>query len=268
MFKSPEIDFSQIVCVDAPYTHRSPDTHGTLHQAEWVHESRFRSEMCASHGAKLLVLDDIADAAAPRQLAPPADFGQPVAMLSFDLSFDGGRALFCMKPENEKAYHLYEIGLDGRGFRQITAGGYSDIDPIYLPGGRYLFLSTRAEVYAQCGMWARSHILTRCDADGSNIYILSPAHGAGVFAVAAGRRAGAVHPLGIRRQVRQPHPVALDDAARRHGGGDVLGQPVGPSRSPGRSAADSRHGQGDVQRLRPSRRLGRMHRHRGSESRA
>jgi hypothetical protein len=56
MFKSPEIDFSEIICVDAPYTRRSPDTHGTSHQNEWVHESRFRSVMCASHGAKLLVL--------------------------------------------------------------------------------------------------------------------------------------------------------------------------------------------------------------------
>lgn len=175
MFKSPALNFSQVVCVDAPYPQRSPDTQGTFHQDEWVHESRFRSEMCASHGARLVVLDDMAGAAAARQLAPPGDFGQSVAMLSFDLSFDGNRALFCMKPDREKAYHLYEIGLDGQGFRQITDGAYSDVDPIYLPGGRYLFLSTRADVYAQCGMWARSHILTRCDADGSNIYILSPA---------------------------------------------------------------------------------------------
>jgi hypothetical protein len=175
MLQAPELDFSRILCVDASYPHRSPDTHGTFQQDEWVHESRFRSEMCASHGAKLVVLDDVAGTATPRQLAPPGDFGQPVAMFSFDLSFDGNRAVFCMKPEREKAYHLYEIGLDGQGFRQITNGGYSDIDPIYLPGGRYLFLSTRAEVYAQCGMWARSHILTRCDADGANVYILSPA---------------------------------------------------------------------------------------------
>lgn len=174
MLKSPEVDFSKIICVDAPYTHRSPDTHGTPHQSEWVHESRFRSEMCASHGAKLLVLEDLATDPAPRELAPPAGFGSPAAMLSFDLSFDARRALFCMKPEHEKAYHLYEIGLDGRNFRQITSGGYSDIDPIYLPGDHYLFLSTRADVYAQCGMWARSYILTRCDARGSNIYILSP----------------------------------------------------------------------------------------------
>lgn len=175
MFQSPEINFSQLICVDAPYPHRSPDTHGTAHQNEWVHESRFRSEMCAAHGAQLLVLEDLAGTPVPRVLAPPADFGRPVAMLSFDLSFDGRRALFCMKPADDKGYHLYEIGLDGQRFRQITAGGYSDIDPIYLPGERYLFLSTRAEVYAQCGMWARSHILTRCDADGTNIYILSPA---------------------------------------------------------------------------------------------
>ena len=176
MLKSPEIDFSKIICVDAPYPHRSPDTHGTFHQDEWVHESRFRSEMCASHGAELLVLEGFADSPAPRRLAPPDGFGQPVAMLSFDLAFDGSRALFCMKPENEKAYHLYEIGLHGGGkdFRQITSGGYSDIDPIYLPGGRFLFLSTRAEVFAQCGMWARSYITTRCDSNGSNIYILSP----------------------------------------------------------------------------------------------
>jgi hypothetical protein len=175
MFKSPEVDFSSVICVDAPYTRRSQDTHGTPHQDEWVHESRFRSEMCASHGAKLLVLENVAGAAAPRQIAPPEGFGRPVAMFSFDLSFDARRAVFCMKPEDEKGYHLYEIGLDAKNFRQITSGGYSDIDPIYLPGDRYLFLSTRAEVYAQCGMWARSHILTRCDADGSNVYILSPA---------------------------------------------------------------------------------------------
>ena len=174
MLKSPEVDFSEILCVDAPYPRRSPDSHGTFQQAEWVHESRFRSEMCASHGAKLIVLENFANAPAPRKLAPTEDFGQPGAMLSFDVSFDGRRALFCMKPEDEKAYHLYEIGLDGNDLRQITSGAYSDIDPIYLPGDRYLFLSTRAEVYAQCGMWARSYIMTRCDSDGANIHILTP----------------------------------------------------------------------------------------------
>ncbi|HOD82275.1 MAG: hypothetical protein BWX88_03132 [Planctomycetes bacterium ADurb.Bin126] len=177
MFKSPAVDFSSVICVDAPYPHRSPQSHGTFQQLEWVHESRFRSEMCASHGAKLLVVDDLAGWAAPRKLAPLESLEREAAMMSFDLSFDARRAVFCMKPADEKAYHLYEVDLagGGKGFRQITRGGYSDIDPVYLPDGRLLFLSTRADVYAQCGMWARSYVLTRCDADGSNVYILSPA---------------------------------------------------------------------------------------------
>ena len=174
MLKYPEIDFSSIICVDSPYTHRSPNTHGTMHQTEWVHESRFRSEMCATPGAKLLVLDDFARTPQPRQLAPDGNLGKPAAMMSFDLSFDGDKVLFSMLPEDEKAYHVYEMGLDGKNFRQVTSGGYSDIDPIYLPGDRYLFLSTRAEVYAQCGMWARSYIMTRSDSNGKNINILTP----------------------------------------------------------------------------------------------
>ncbi|HJN17127.1 MAG TPA: hypothetical protein QGH10_16595, partial [Armatimonadota bacterium] len=174
MLSRPEVDFSSIICDDAPYPHRSTSTHGTMDQTEWVHESRFRSEMCATHGAELLVLDDFADGLNRRRLAPTDDFGRDAAMFSFDLSFDGEKALFCMKPEDEKAFHLYEIGLDGKGVRQVTSGGYSDIDPVYLPGSRYLFLSTRADVYAQCGMWARSYIVTRCDPDGTNINILSP----------------------------------------------------------------------------------------------
>lgn len=174
MLKYPEIDFADIICVDAPYTHRSLETHGTFQQTEWVHESRFRSEMCATTGAKLLVLEDFAKTPQPRQLAPDNNLGQPAAMMSFDLSFDGDKVLFCMLPEDEKAYHVYEMGLDGSNFRQVTSGGYSDIDPIYLPGDRYLFLSTRADVYAQCGMWARSYIMTRCDSNGKNISILTP----------------------------------------------------------------------------------------------
>ena len=35
-------------------------------------------------------------------LSPSDDFGQPVAMTGFDLSFDGDRSVFCMKPEEEK----------------------------------------------------------------------------------------------------------------------------------------------------------------------
>lgn len=48
------------------------------------------------------------------------------------------------------------------------------MDPIYLPDGDFMFVSTRANTYAQCGMWAPQHLLTRCDRSGKNIYILDP----------------------------------------------------------------------------------------------
>ena len=50
-----------------------------------------------------------------------------------DLSFDAQRVLFSFHPANEKNFHLYEINIDGSGFRQITQGIYDDVDPIYLP---------------------------------------------------------------------------------------------------------------------------------------
>ncbi len=160
LFKSPEIDFSSIICVDAP--------------AQNGNESLSRGEMHARHGSRLLLLDDIAGTLTTRQLAPTKDSSPRVAMFGFDLSYDAQRVLFCMKPDNQKAYHLYETDINGNGLRQITSGAYSDIDPVYLPGGGYAFLSTRGNVYVQCGPWARSYVLTRCDDNGSNIYILSP----------------------------------------------------------------------------------------------
>ena len=79
-----------------------------------------------------------------------------------------------MKPKAQRAYHLYEINVDGTGLRQITRGLYDDLDPIYLPDGGLLFCSTRTNNYAQCAPWAMSAVITRCDADGRDIYILSP----------------------------------------------------------------------------------------------
>jgi len=162
MFARPELDFGRVVFVDVPYT-RGP---------EWPHQSRYHSAMCAAHGGRLLVLDGLSPDGKLAELAPKEG---AAAFLRPDLSYDGTRVLFCMKPEKDKSYHLYEIGVHGAGLRQITQGAYSDIDPVYLPDGGYAFVSTRANIFAQCGMWAPQHVISRCDADGSNIYVLSPA---------------------------------------------------------------------------------------------
>ena len=162
MFKHPEIDFDGVVFVDVPYTRGN----------EWQHESRYRSGMCAAHGGELCVLKGLSPAGPLRRLAPAEG---KAAFLRPDVSWDGKRVLFCMEREGERAYHLYEIGVDGGGLRQVTSGEYSDIDPIYLPDGSIVFLTSRANVYGGCAPWAPQHIMARCDRNGRNIYLLSVA---------------------------------------------------------------------------------------------
>ena len=68
-----------------------------------------------------------------------------------EVSFDGRKVLFAMRRNAADDYHLYEIGADGSGLRQLTHGeGLSDIDPIYLPDGRILFTSTRETKFCMC----------------------------------------------------------------------------------------------------------------------
>jgi len=162
MFSCPEVDFDEIVLVDIPYTQGR----------EWQHESRYRSPMCATHGGELLILKGLSPEGEVRRLAPAEG---RAALFRPDVSFDGRRVLFCMKPEAEKAYHLYEADVDGSTVRQLTFGKYSDVDPVYLPDSGIAFLTSRANVYGGCAPWAPQHIMARCDAEGKNIYLLSVA---------------------------------------------------------------------------------------------
>jgi cytochrome c553 len=75
-------------------------------------------------------------------------------------------------------FHLYEVGIDGSGLRQLTAGPYDDLMPTYLPDGGIVFTSTRRRGYARCfgGQFSpRWHVYTlhRVDADGGNLRCLS-----------------------------------------------------------------------------------------------
>ena len=60
------------------------------------------------------------------------------------VSFDGKKILFSMRPPGGTDRNIYEINADGTGLRQVTSGGGHDFDPLYLPDGRVLFTSTRA----------------------------------------------------------------------------------------------------------------------------
>jgi hypothetical protein len=161
LLADPEIDFSSILCIDNPYVHGS----------EAVHEIRHRNEDTATPGGRLLVLDGLRPDARVRKLAPQ---GAPAAFWRPDLSFDGTHVLFCMKSADDPAYHLYEVGLDGTGWRQITDGDYNDLDPIYTPDGSIVFCTSRCNQYLRCGgSKFRMFVLARSDLQGNNIYFIS-----------------------------------------------------------------------------------------------
>jgi len=159
VFKNPVVDFSQVLFIDQPYPRGSESRHEAIH----------RLGIKAVSGGRLLVLEGLAPDAPVRQIGPKkaGSYWRP------DLSFDGKKVLFCYKAHDEKAFHLYEVDLDGRGLRQLTSGDYDDIDPIYLPDGHIMFTTTRGNTYVRCGPYIYSYILARCDADGRNIYLIS-----------------------------------------------------------------------------------------------
>ena len=161
-FKNPALDFEKVVFVDMPFPGGR----------EWQHETRHRLGYMAVPGARLQVLKGLSPHGHLRQLAPSeplhGSFWRP------DVSFDGKRILFCFKPHNEKAFHVYEINADGTNLRQVTDSIYDDLDPIYLPDGKHImFSTTRGHTYVRCMPPTNAYPLARCDLDGKNVYIIS-----------------------------------------------------------------------------------------------
>ncbi|MBN1854125.1 MAG: hypothetical protein JW829_15465, partial [Pirellulales bacterium] len=158
-FANPALTFDQILFIDQPYPQG----------AEWPHQARHRNGMMAVPGGRLLVLDGLHPGGKIRKLGPmkPGSYWRP------DVSWDGQRILFCFKPCDESSFHLYEINTDGSGLQQLTDGPYDDLDPIYEPDGHIIFTTTRCNTYVRCMPYTYSYILARCNADGSDIYLLS-----------------------------------------------------------------------------------------------
>lgn len=111
-----------------------------------------------------------------------------------DISYDGERVLFTFcdhTPDrpSDRRFFLYEAAIDGSWVRQLTGsdddpmqgwGGRTtvaieDFDPCYLPDGSIVFTSTRSQNFGRChgGRYTPSYLLCRCDADGTNIRIIS-----------------------------------------------------------------------------------------------
>ncbi|NQU20184.1 MAG: hypothetical protein HQ567_02800 [Candidatus Nealsonbacteria bacterium] len=162
MMKDPLLDFSKVVLVDVP-------CYDALN-----HESMHRVFPQAQNNVgRLLTLEGLHPEGKVTDLT-----GQTGMFWRPDVSFDGKKVLFCMRPEGERTFHLYEKDLDvtpsnNSQIRQITNAKYDDLDPIYMPDGHISFLSNRGNSYARCAVAHPSYVVSRCDADGKNLYILS-----------------------------------------------------------------------------------------------
>jgi len=74
-------------------------------------------------------------------------------VFNIELSYDARKILFAwmsLAQDARDSFHIYEIGVDGKGLRQLTTGRYHDVSAIYLPGGNICFSSTRSESYSMC----------------------------------------------------------------------------------------------------------------------
>lgn len=99
-------------------------------------------------------------------------FEDPTGFI-FDMSpsYDATKLLFAYKkdvPKRQDSLHIYEINLDGTGLRQLTVGPYHDFSPVYLPDGRIVFNSTRAESYSLCQDFLACAMFAM-DPDGGNV---------------------------------------------------------------------------------------------------
>ncbi|MHC5057621.1 MAG: HzsA-related protein [Planctomycetota bacterium] len=70
----------------------------------------------------------------------------------FDMnpSYDAKKLVMSYRTGRREPFHVYEIGVDGSGMRQLTDGPYHDVSPAYLPDGRIVFNTTRVESYSLC----------------------------------------------------------------------------------------------------------------------
>ena len=164
LFSNPLLDFDSILMVQNPYPKGKPGDATD----EWGHEARHRNGYMACDGGQLLIVG-LNPCEVKKDIVPELKgaFWRP------DLSFDGKEIVFCYRPVGERSFHLYKVNVDGTNLRQLTRGDYDDLDPVYSPDGHIIFASSRQGSYVRCMPMTHSYAMSRCDADGKNIYVIS-----------------------------------------------------------------------------------------------
>lgn len=179
-FSNPLLDFDRLLFVKRFTQETYPDI--CLNHMPWV--SRPGGDICilsAPAGETLF-------SGSPSRLRSVLNRALgPGHVHGLDLDWEGGRVVFGYArlpsdapPEGwlnrEQSYrlrrtvepiHLFEVGVDGRGLRQLTSGEWSDLDPTYAPNGDIVFVSERCGTSLQCNEFDKDE--TSC-----NLYVMRP----------------------------------------------------------------------------------------------
>ncbi|MBM4001522.1 MAG: hypothetical protein FJ297_18640 [Planctomycetes bacterium] len=192
VFSNPSLDFDRLFFVKRFTQETYPDV--CLNHMPWV--SRPGGDLCILEPARRdrSLWRDLADPPANDQAAAVATVTSvvngslgPGHVHGSDLWWDAGRIVFgfararSQEPppgwlnreesyrlrREEEPIHIFEVGVDGRGLRQLTHGEWSDLDPTYLPDGNICFVSERCGTSLQCNEYDKDE--TSC-----NLYVMGP----------------------------------------------------------------------------------------------
>ncbi|NQV32775.1 MAG: HEAT repeat domain-containing protein, partial [Phycisphaeraceae bacterium] len=113
-------------------------------------------------------------------LSPARSDGEVVQLTHFEsgyvadceVSWDGDTVVFSHRGGADNPWwHVWEIGVDGTGLRQLTSGPYHDVGPVYMPDGRILFSSSRLGMRDEYhGYYATG--LTVMNSDGGDVHCI------------------------------------------------------------------------------------------------
>ena len=179
IFSHPDLDFDELLILKQP----PPTVSHMCHQYLGRHQLT---------GRGLAVLRNWKTDPQARLLLegkmPPGAYYHP------DLSFDGQRVLFSFSDHRQeipelRRFWIYECAADGSWVKQLTGTKndplrtsgdrqtalIEDWDPCYLPGGGFVFTSTRCQSFGRChgDGYVPVFLLHRADADGGNIRQIS-----------------------------------------------------------------------------------------------
>jgi hypothetical protein len=93
-------------------------------------------------GGKLMKLEPPSANGKLTNLTSATEF-EGADIMSYDLSFDAKAVVFSARLADSGNYHLFSMNLDGTNLKQLTEGAYDFVYPLYLPGGKIFFTTSR-----------------------------------------------------------------------------------------------------------------------------